>query len=157
MKPLMTTTELARRLAEEGCNASNYSINTRSYDGYCLLRDRLQWAVFYSERGQDHPPIFTSADESAACAFFLGFVLNMRHDHCVGELRSAQAAQALQARLALAGVKTHIDRMLYARNDYRHRVFVTGKDVFEARRMLGKLPLTDAEDPKPGFWRWLFG
>lgn len=151
----MTTAELARRLEEEGCNPGNYSLNTRSYDGFCLMNDGLRWAVFYSERGRDQPPVFTSIDEAAACQFYLEFVLNTRHDHLVGFLRSEQAVRALQARLAGHGISTHIDRMLYRHNDYRHRVMVVGKDIFKVRELLSKVPVEDVDDAYPGFWTWL--
>ncbi len=153
----MTTAELARRLSEEGCNPATYAINQRSYDGFCLVFDGLQWAVFYSERSQDQAPFFTSADELAACEFYLDFMVNhMQHQHCVGFLRSEKAAQTPQAKLASRGIKTHADRIPYRQDDYRHRVFVMGKDIFTARQLLGEaLPLTDVEDAHPRFWKWL--
>ena len=150
----MTTAELAHRLEAEGCNAANYAINTRSYDGFCLLHDGRQWVVFYSERGDDQPPIFTSTDEAAACQFYLDFMLRMRHSHCVGFLRSATAAQALRAKLAQQGIETQAGHILYRADDYRHQVFVVGKDIFAARELLRKLPLTDANDTPPSFWEW---
>ncbi|RZL02513.1 MAG: SPOR domain-containing protein [Hymenobacter sp.] len=157
----MTTAELARRLEADGCNPANYTINARSYDGFCLMRNGRQWVVFYSERGDDQPPIFTSEEEAAACQYYLDFVLRMRHSHCVGFLRSATAAQALQTKLAQHGIETQASRLLYSTNDYRHQVFVIGKDIFAARKLLGKLPVTDAEDKQPGLgallWKWLAG
>lgn len=151
----MTTAELERRLLAEGCSPANYAINTRSYDGFCLLYDGGRWAVFYSERGRDQAPIFTSAEEAAACQFFYDFVLNMQHLHLAGILRSEPAARALQARLEAQGMATRTDRLLYARNDYRHRVMVIGKDVFRARALLGQLPIEDTADARPGLWTWL--
>lgn len=151
----MNTAELERRLLEEGCNPANFSINVRSYDGFCLLNDGLRWAVFYSERGRDQEPIFTSIDEAAACQFYLDFTLNMRHYHLVGMLRSEPAARALRARLEEQGIATHTDLLLYARNDYRHRIMVVGKDVFKARALLGELPVQDVDDAQPGFWERL--
>ena len=151
----MTTTELERRLLAEGCSPANYAINTRSYDGFCLLHNGRGWAVFYSERGQDQEPLFISLDEDAACQFFYDFVLNMQHRHLAVFLRSEPAARALRARLEAQGIATHADRMLYGRNDYRHRVMVVGKDVFRAQALLGQLPVEDAADTQPGLWAWL--
>jgi hypothetical protein len=151
----ITTAELERRLLEEGCNPANFSINTRSYDGFCLLNDGLRWAVFYSERGRDQEPIFTSIDEATACQFYLDFTLNMRHYHLVGMLRSEPVARALQVRLGEQGMATHTDKLLYARNDYRHRIMAVGKDIFKAWALLGQLPVQDVNDAHPGFWERL--
>jgi hypothetical protein len=151
----MTIAELERRLLAEGCNPANYALGTRSYDGFCLMQDGGRWAVFYSERGRDQPPLFTSTDEAAACQFYLEFMLNMRHDHMVGFLRSEKLVRALRAQLAAQGIATHTDRMLYHRNDYRHRVMVVGKDIFKAKALLGKVPLADVEEARQGFWERL--
>jgi hypothetical protein len=151
----MTITELEARLLAEGCNPANYALNTRSYDGFCLLFDGLRWAVFYSERGRDQPPIFTSAAEDAACRFFFDFVMQMEHSHLVAMLRSEPAAQALRARLEAQGIATHAYRLHYAKNDYRQVVSVVGKDVFKARELLGKLPVEDSNDARPGLWKRL--
>jgi len=151
----MTIAELEARLLAEGCNPNNYALNTRSYDGFCLLFDRLQWAVFYSERGRDQPPIFTSIDEDAACRFFFDFVMKMEHRHLVAMLRSEPAAQALRARLEAQGIATQAYQLFYAQNDYRQVVSVVGKDVFRVRALLGRLPVEDADEARPGFWERL--
>ncbi|MBD2767328.1 hypothetical protein IC235_05425 [Hymenobacter sp. BT664] len=57
----MTTAELAQYLETEGYNPANYSINTRGFDGFCLVNDGQQWVVFYTERGKDQPAVFASA------------------------------------------------------------------------------------------------
>ncbi|MBF9219935.1 SPOR domain-containing protein [Hymenobacter ruricola] len=151
----MTTAELERRLLAEGCNPDNYALNTRSYDGFCLMRQEAQWNVFYSERGHDQPPIFTSPDEDAACRFFFDFVMKMEHRHLIAMLRSEPAAQALRARLEAQGIATHAYRLHYAQNDYRQVVSVVGKDIFRVRALLGKVPVEDADEARPGFWERL--
>jgi hypothetical protein len=157
----MTTAELERRLLAEGANPDNYAINGRSYDGFCLMQQGGHWAVFYSERGRDQPPIFTSPDEDAACRYFFDFVMNMEHRHLVAMLRSEPAAQALRERLAAQGIATHAYRLHYATNDYRQVISVVGKDVFRARALLGRLPLPDEATAaevaaaRPGFWAWV--
>ena len=154
----MTTTELARRLLAEGCNPANYAIDTRSYDGFCLLHNGRGWAVFYSERGLDQEPIFISLDEDAACQYFFDFVMRQEHRHLVACLRSEPAAQALRARLEAQGIATHAYRLFYAKNDYRQVISVVGKDVFRARALLGRLPVEDGDEGCPGLWarlrRW---
>jgi hypothetical protein len=152
----MTTAELARRLEAEGANPATYDIGRRSYDGVCLLHEEGRWAVFYSERGRDQLPMFTSADESAACEYYLKFVLAQPQYHAVGFFRSAKAAQALRAQLEQQGLAVHTGQLLYAANDYRQQVWVMGKDIFAARQLLGNnLPLQDAEQAGPGFWQRL--
>ena len=153
----MTTTELARRLLAEGCNPHNYAIGTRSYDGFCLLHDGRGWAVFYSERGHDQEPIFSSLDEAEACQYFFDFVTQQEHRHLVGELRSKPAAQALRAQLAAAGIATHAYALPYAPHDDRQIISVVGKDIFRARALLGTVPVKDTDNPRPGFWARLWG
>ena len=151
----MTTAELEARLLAEGASPDNYAIGTRSYDGFCLLHDGRQWAVFYSERGHDQPPIFTSPDEDAACRFFFEFVMKMEHRHLVALLRSEPGAQALRAHLEAQGIATHAYQLLYAQNDYRQVISVIGKDIFKVRALLGKVPVDDADEAWPGFWERL--
>ncbi|MDQ2793061.1 MAG: SPOR domain-containing protein [Bacteroidota bacterium] len=148
----MTTTELARRLLAEGCNPDTYAIDKRSYDGFCLLHNGRGWAVFYSERGRDQEPVFISLDEDAACQYFFDFVMRQEHRHLVGCLRSEPAAQAVWARLQCQGIATHVHRLFYAKNDYRQVIGVVGKDVFRARALLGRLPVEDGDEGRPGFW-----
>jgi hypothetical protein len=152
----MTTAELERRLLAEGCNPANYALNTRSYDGFCLLFDGLQWAVFYSERGRDQPPIFTSTAEDAACQFFFDFVMKMEHRHLVAVLRSESAARALRAQLEAQGIATHAYQLLYATDDYRQVVSVVGKDIFRVRALLNKVPVEDGDEGQPSFWTRLW-
>ncbi|MDO7846942.1 hypothetical protein Q5H92_11280 [Hymenobacter sp. M29] len=151
----MTTAELEARLLAEGCNPANYAINTRSYDGFCLMRRGQQWDVFYSERGSDQPPIFTSPDEAVACQYFFDFVMQMEHRHLVALLRSEPAARALRARLESQGIATYAYRLLYAQDDYRQVVSVVGKNIFRVRALLGKLPLEDGDVGRPSFGKWL--
>jgi hypothetical protein len=156
----MTTAELARRLEAEGANPANYDIGRRSYDGVCLLHEGGRWVVLYSERGRDQPPMFVSADESAACEYYMTHVLAQPQYHAVGFFRSEKAAQALHARLEQQGLAVRTGKLLYAANDYRHQVWVMGKDIFGARQLLGSnLPLSDEQDASLTFWerlrRWL--
>ena len=152
----MTLADLNRRLLAEGANPDNYALGTRSYNGFCLLRQGRQWNVFFSERGDDQKPIFTSRNEYTACRFFFDFVMKMEHRHLVGFLRREPAARTLQARLAAAGIAAHHFAVPYAKNDNRHGLNVIGKDIFRARALLGKVPVEDGDDGRPGFWRRLW-
>jgi hypothetical protein len=156
----MTTAELAHRLEAEGANPATYDIGRRSYDGVCLLHEGGRWVVLYSERGRDQAPMFASADESAACEYYLTHVLAQPQYHPVGFFHSEKAAQALQVRLEQQGLTVRTGKLLYAANDYRHQVWVMGKDIFAARQLLGSsLPLGDGQDTNFTFWerlrRWL--
>lgn len=140
----MDRNELARRLHDEGCNPSNYTIGHGGSDAFCLHRRDGMWTIFYTERGLDSPPVFESADESQACEFFLDKILRMRHDHCVGVFRSERRASEIARRLQGNGLQVLQDSIPYSgADDLRHRVFVVGKAVFEARALLGELPLGD--------------
>ena len=141
----MTTTELTQYFEEEGYNPANYSINTRGSDVFCLMNDGQQWSVFYTERGRDESPVFTSSNESEACQFYVSLVQKMRQDHCVGFFKSKQAADDLQEFLKQQCIEIIVNKIPYGGpNDPRYRVFVVGKDIFAARRLLGELPLEDA-------------
>lgn len=148
---LMNTTELARRLEAEGANPDNYDIGWRGYNGFCLLHAGGQWQVLFSERGQDQPPIFTSADEAAACEYYLHLILAQPQYHPVGFFRAEKTAQALQAQLEQHGLAVRTGSLLYTATEYRYQVWVMGKDIFAARRLLGdKLPLRDDDEARPG-------
>jgi hypothetical protein len=56
----MNIRELTQRLFEEGCNASLYAVGSRgtASDAFCLTHNGAQWQVYYTERGQDSPPIY---------------------------------------------------------------------------------------------------
>lgn len=142
----MNIHELDQRLAEEGCNPSFYSVGSRggASDAFCLTRNNGKWRVFYTERGQDHAPIFETHSEEDACRFFFRHIMAMRHDHCVGFFRSEQQAKALGAKLEQHGLNPHRDKIPYGGpRDPRYRVFVTGKAIFKAKEILGAVPVQD--------------
>ena len=106
----MTLVELDRRLEAAGASPANYSLGTRDYNGFCLMQLGGRWAVFFSERGLDQPPVFTAPDEAAACQFYFDFTMQMRHQHPVAFLRSKPAATAVHEQLAAAGIaSTHYE------------------------------------------------
>lgn len=142
----MLVPELEQRLQQEGCSPSNYSVCSRGFasDVFCLARYQGGWRVFYTERGNDQPPIFESTSEEEACEFYFRFVMRIRHDHCVGFFRSKAETDALCEKLRAHGIPFHQDTIPYGGpQDPRYRVFVVGKFIFDARSLLGKLPLTD--------------
>jgi len=142
----MNIHDLGQRLTAEGCNHSNYAIGQRgsASDAYCLTHNDKEWQVYYTERGADQPPIFSTPDEQQACDYFFNFIMKMRHDHCIGFFRSRSAADALQATLDVHGIDSHQDKIPYGGfGDPRYRVFVTGKAIFAARDILGQIPAND--------------
>jgi hypothetical protein len=142
----MHTRELAQRLFEEGCNPSLYAIGSRgaASDAFCLTHNGTQWQVYYTERGQDSPPIYASGSEAQACEFFFKHIMAMRHSHCVGFFKSEQGAEALKSRLSAVGVPSWGDRIPFGGpKDPRYRVFVAGKAIFPAKAALGSVPVRD--------------
>lgn len=142
----MNIRELAQRLFEEGCNPSSYAVGSPggASDAFCLTHNGSQWQVYYTERGQDSPPIYTSGSEAQACEFFFQHIMTMRHDHCVGFFRSKANAEALQGKLHSCGVFSWCDQIPYGGpGNPRFRVFVTGKAIFPAKAALGDIPVRD--------------
>ncbi|MCU0493032.1 MAG: SPOR domain-containing protein, partial [Chloroflexaceae bacterium] len=142
----MNLNELRQRLHEEGCNPRSYAIGVRggASDAFCLTHDGTAWQVYYTERGCDQPPFYTSTDEAEACAFFFNYMMGLRHTHCVGFFRSEAAAQALHTRLEQLGLEVLRDVIPYGgTHDPRYRVFVLGTAIFAARAELGAVPVRD--------------
>ena len=144
----MNISELERRLVEEGCSKSHYSIGYRDSDVFCLLNENGIWRVFYTERGLDQEPIFESPSEEEACEFFFKYQTErIRHDHIVGFFHVQANVKPLIAKLAEHGIQTREDAVPYhGWHDPRFRVFVVGKDVFKAQDILGDLPIRDYAD-----------
>ena len=69
----MNIHELEKRLVEEGCNPGNYAIGSRgsASDTYCLTYNGQEWQVYYTERGQDQAPEYTSKSEEESVRVFL--------------------------------------------------------------------------------------
>ena len=145
----MDITELEKRLEEEACSRSHYSLGTRDPGGaFCLIHENGKWLVLYSERNLDDEPLFVSESESEACEFFFEYMTTrILHTHLVGYFISLKNAEVLAERLAQQGIATHRNDILYhGWDDPRFRVFVIGKDVFKAREILGELPVRDIRD-----------
>lgn len=142
----MNIAELQDRLAAEGCNPWAYAIGERgsASDAYCLTRKGNEWQVYYTERGVDQAPMFTSAHEDEACAYFFKLIMSFRHEHWVGFFRSEAATRSFEDKLERLGVGYRRDVIRYkSRDDLRYRVFVEGKAIFAVRAVFDKLPLSD--------------
>jgi hypothetical protein len=136
----MTASEVLEKLLVEGCNKSHFSIHRSEHDAFCLAKRGNEWVVFYSERGQDSPPEYTSPSEDDACEFFYKLVMKQRHWHIVGFFINKSDAELLEEKLKSIGVAPiRNDIPAYKhRDDPRYRVFVAGKDIFRVREVLGE-------------------
>ena len=150
----MKVPELKQRLEAAGCSPLNYSIAPHGdvkrwepsgpNDSFCLAEREGIWQVYYSERGHDSPPIFREQNEEKACSFFFDYITAMRHDHCVGFFQSESKAKNLQAEIIALEVDARRDNILWATNEKRYRVFVTGRAIFKVRGKYGAmLPIKD--------------
>ena len=111
-KKFMRVSELQKKLDEEGCAPSNYAIESRGSDAYCLMNDGKQWRVFYSERGCDADPIFTTASESEACGFFLDHMRKQPNWHLIGVCPSELEAKAFEREVERLGAASNGKRMV---------------------------------------------
>jgi hypothetical protein len=138
--------ELEKRLFEEGCNRASYAVGSRgsASDAYCLTYNGQEWQVYYTERGVDHAPMFTSQSEEEACDYFFNFMMKFRHDHCVGVFVSRSLADELQGRLEGHGLHPFQDKIPYpVVQEPLHRVWVSGKEIFSVENILGASYVTD--------------
>jgi hypothetical protein len=141
----MNIHELEKRLEEEGCSRTYYSIGSGGSDVFCLDNQQGIWRVFYTERGHDDDPIFESQSEEEACEFFFTYITTrIRHNHIVGFFKSKEKAEAMTKRLQNHGIPSYRNDIPYGGwKDPRYRVFVTGKDIFKARELFDSLPIRD--------------
>ena len=103
-------------------------------------------AHFYTERGQDHPPEKTFTNEGEACNYFHDFVMNMRHFHLVGFYKSEEKMLQDARFLQQHDIATTSDKIPYGGpTDLRYRLFVEGKAIFAAQKLLPSLPLSDQQ------------
>ena len=132
----MDSRALRARLIAAGCSESNYSIGCRNDDTLALEKIGGEWLVFYTERGSVGEVEFRSPIESEACQYLWDRMQTVRHAHLAGASTDWAACEALQARLAAAGIA-------FWRNDVPapvvpktlYRVFVGGTDIFRVRAL----------------------
>ncbi|ARD23012.1 SPOR domain-containing protein [Shewanella japonica] len=136
--------ELTEKLLAEGCTPESFAVLSRQSDAYCIDKIWGEWAVFYSERGIDSKPIYTSDSETEACEFFYDYILKQEHWHLVGFFKVEAEALELESMLDKIGIHSIRNDIpaFNAPNDPRYRVFVVGKDIFKAKEKLGSLAIT---------------
>lgn len=147
-KDIVNRRQLTQELLAAGCNALNFSIGKPQHDALCLLGKPGHWRVVYVERGQESEPLFESANEAEAYAFFKGHLLNQRHWHLVGFFELESEALALQHHLQQSGIDCFRNDIpaYHDANDPRYRVFVSGQAIFAVRQLGLALPLTHLTD-----------
>ncbi|MCP5537251.1 MAG: SPOR domain-containing protein [Akkermansiaceae bacterium] len=126
----MTIPELKQKLYDEGCSPCNYAIESSGSDVYCLNNDGAQWKVYYTERGYDFDPIFTSESESEACDFFLQHMLKQSNWHLVGVFQSELEAKAYEREVSRFGatpIRNDLPESIMGTAQFR--VFVAGRDI----------------------------
>ena len=140
----MKVTELTDKLLAEGCNPQNFSVLSCQHDAYCLDKNGKLWQVFYSERGCDSGPIFTSNNESEACEFFYNLIIKQQHWHLVGFFKDEAEAKALEEKLIALGITPiRNDINAYKKpDDPRYRVFVPDKAIFTVKAQLGEIDIS---------------
>ena len=144
----MNIQELEHLLIEEGCNPGNYAVGSRgsASDAHCLTYNGKEWQVYYTERGVDSKPEFASSSEEEACEYFFNFMMKIRHDHCVGVFTSSQLADELQVKLESHGLHPFQDKIpVPVVKEPLHRVWVSGKEIFIVKEVLGTTYLTDKQ------------
>ena len=136
----MFASELTEKLLAEGCTPESFAVLSRQSDAYCLDKLLGEWAVFYSERGIDSNPIFTSESEVEACNFFYDYILKLEHWHLVGFFKQELQAQELENKLKEFGIESIRNDIpaFNTVNDPRFRVFVVGKCILKAKEKLGE-------------------
>jgi len=134
--------EVEGRLLAEGCNKNQFAVGARGNadDAFCLVYQKQRWEMFYTERGQDSPPIFTSESEEEACEYFCQYIIRQEQWHLVGWFGREKDAVELEQRIHALGAKP-------VRNDvpelggHKFRVFVLGRDIFPVLKAFSDLPL----------------
>ncbi len=143
----MKTSEIKAYLLSQGCYESSFAVESRgsASDAHCLIQDGGDWVVFYTERGCDSTPVFSSPSEEAACDYFIKLILAEKHWHLVGSFIHESAAISLAQKVEQLGVKpVRNDIPNYSKEgDARYRVFVMGKDIFPIRKAMPNIPILE--------------
>lgn len=141
----MDSKELLSLLMREGFNRALFRLEAvhggeGSDDCFCLRSDGRRWEVCYLERGASRT-LGTFSDEASACDEFLRRLEQegpSARSHLLTGFPNREEADRLVALLLQAGIQpTHRDAPAFAhRNDIRYRVFVDGRYLQQARKVL---------------------
>lgn len=137
----MNRYELEQRLLAEGCVAHSFAIGRLGDDAFCLVQVEQQWQVVYAERGFVREVLFCSDEEAEACDFLYRQVLSFSHSHLVGFFSDRADLEAMQAWLEGLALPYRHDQIVYTATEYRYRLFVVDRDLFQVRDRFPNLPL----------------
>ena len=141
----MTLSEVTPFLLAEGCNPMTFAVGSRgnASDAYVLAQQNGLWEIFYTERGSDSNPIFSTDSEDEACRFFIQKVSTSQQWHMVGWFTKEADANQLEERIKALGITPIRNDIpcFSGPGDARYRLFVVGKDIFPMRAAFATLPV----------------
>jgi hypothetical protein len=140
--------KLNNELISEGCNnffVSGISNNNLLDDVFCLNNNKKKWEVYYSERGRNEKPIYSTYDLDEAIDYYKNYIMNMEHWHLIIITRSNDKNNEYKIVLENNGIKViQNDIPAYkSKDDYVFRLFVKNKDIFEAKKLFENIPNYD--------------
>ena len=149
----MTITEreklkkLCHELMAEGCNKFYIPgiSKTLNDDVVCLNLMDGNWKIYYTERGIDSEPIYSTYDIDDAIQYYKNYITSQEHWHLIIITRSIEKINEYRSILELNGIKIiQNDMPDYSKKDDRvFRLFVTNKDIFRAEKLFRKIPYSD--------------
>jgi hypothetical protein len=139
---VMKRCDLEASLLAEGCNINTFAVGTPkgADDAFCIVYQNQRWEFFYTERGQDSQPIFTSESEEEASEYFYQYVLKQPNWHLVGWFGCESGALELERKISALGAKP-IRNDIPEMGGRQFRVFVQGKDIFPVLKAVPDLPI----------------
>lgn len=141
----MTLAEVTPFLLAEGCNPMTFAVGSRgsASDAYVLAQQNGRWEVFYTERGSDSAPIFSTDNEDEACRFFIQKVSTTQQWHMVGWFTKEADANQMEEKIKTLGITPIRNDIpcFSGPRDPRYRLFVVGKDIFPMRTAFATLPV----------------
>lgn len=141
----MTLAEVTPFLLAEGCNPLTFAVGGRgcASDALVLAQQNGRWEIFYTERGSDSAPFFSTDNEDQACRFFIEKVSATPQRHMVGWFTKEADALQMEEKIKTLGITPiRNDIPCFSRaGDPRYRLFVVGKDIFPMRAAFTTLPV----------------
>ncbi len=145
----MELAELYQKFLEEGFNYFNIKGvgGPANSDVFELAENVGIWEIYYTERGQNQPPIFVSTDRAEAIAAFYEQMRKIKHIHLVACTRSGKVLDDYKDKLEASGIETYQNDIPAYKtiNDHVYRLFVINKAIFKAKEIFDDLPYFDTD------------